>query len=234
MQKAKTINTPKPRNEKFIYVFAFALLISFFAFFPDIDLTIQNPQQSTPLATAVEINDSDEYISLDEIQDYAPIFIPTRWNAPYNSSQVINPSAWNFEVSKEKYATQLETKEFAFDNDEINRKNKAKYNLQIRSAFSNYARKNIPQKDKTNVISYQIIDLFSGKIVKSASIKKNISFSEMAEFKVSIGIDGWVMRPLATQSTGDENLDDKLASLLTKSKLLKQIPSGDYKVIFVP
>jgi len=76
--------------------------------------------------------------------------------------------------------------------------------------------------------------LFSGKIVKSASIKKNISFSEMAEFKVSIGIDGWVMRPLATQSTGDENLDDKLASLLTKSKLLKQIPSGDYKVIFVP
>jgi hypothetical protein len=234
MQKAKTINTTILRKEKFTYIFAIALLISFFVFFPEIDLTIQNPQQSTSLATAIEIDDSDEHISLDEIQDYAPIFIPTRWNASFNSSQVINPTAWNFEVSKEKYATQLETKEFAFNKNEINRENEAKYNLQIQKAFYSYARKDIPQKDKANIISYQIIDLRTGEIVKSQSIKKDISFTEMSVFKVSIGRDGWVLRPLVIQSTGNENLDDKLASLLTKSELLKQIPSGDYKVIFVP
>lgn len=220
-----------------MYIFAFSLFFLFFGFFPDVDLKVYNPKESIPLATIIEKNSNSESIGLDEIYDYSPLFITTRWNATHKPIKIATPVAWDFEASdKEKYALELESSKFVFDeNDEKYGRNLIK-KMVSRNIFSGYARTDVTTKTRTNGISFSIIDLSTGKTVKSEFVK--CDFSEkmfaIAEYKVSIEKDGWAMRPLVMQSSGNEEVDDNLAKLLTKSKLLKQIPHGDYKATFVP
>ena len=237
MQKNRRKETSIVRKKIPMYVFAFSLLFLFFALFPDIDLRVSNPKEPTPLATIIEKDNNAELIGLDDIYDYSPLFITTRWNATHKPMKIVTPIAWDFETSnKERYASALENQNFIFG------KNNKKYAdspikpMILRNIFSNYARAEIPTKNITNGISFSLIDLSTGRSVKSEFVK--CDFSEkmfaIAEYKVSIEKDGWAMRPLVMQSSGNEEVDNNLAKLLTKSKLLKQIPHGDYKATFVP
>ena len=236
MQKNEIIKVSEKRKEIFLYAFALSLLFSFFALFPDVDLTIQNPKQPSPFASLVEKNNNAENIGVDEIYDDSPIFLPTRWNSTFTPAPTATPVAWNFEASDEKYATQLQTNDFPLnDNNDKCEHNFINRSL-LRNAFSSYARAENTTKKQTKTISYSIIDLTTGKTIKSDSFESDLAgtMQELVEYKVSIEIDGWVMRPLALKLSGNEEVDTALENMLTKSKLLKQIPTGNYKIIFVP
>ena len=241
MQKNDTKKTSEKRKERFVYAFAISLLFLFFALFPDVDLTIATPQQAQSLATLVEKDTNKETIGFDDIQDNAPLFIPTRWNVAPKETEIPTPVAWNFETSiNEKYASELENPNFPMGEDLDENDIKFIRKMVAHNVFSGYARAEQSTKKSgekpTNKISYSIIDLSTGNIVKSACFEYNTHNKtySIPEYKVTIEKDGWVMRPIVIQSSGDDDFDNNLAKLLTKSKLLKQIPYGDYKVIFVP
>lgn len=46
--------------------------------------------------------------------------------------------------------------------------------------------------------------------------------------------DGWAMKPLELQSSGNDENDIELSRLLSNAKLLKEIPKGEYKAVFIP
>ena len=56
----------------------------------------------------------------------------------------------------------------------------------------------------------------------------------IAEFKVYVERDGWAMKPLELQSSGNDENDIELSRLLSNAKLLKGIPKGEYKAVFIP
>ena len=240
MQKIDTKKTSEKRKEKSIYVFAISLLFLFFALFPDIDLTIATPQQTQSLATLVEKDNNKETIDFDDIKDNTPLFLPTRWNVAPKQTEMPTPVAWNFETStNEKYASELEDINFLMgekiDENDIKFFRKMVGN----NIFTGYARTDQPMKKSEtkpiSKISYSIIDLSTGNIVKSDCIEGEFlrpTTYLIPEYRVTIEKDGWVIRPLLMQSTGNDEIDNTLAKLLTKSKLLKQIPYGTYKVIF--
>lgn len=236
MQKNEIKKITEKRKEILLYAFALSLLFLFFAFFPNVDLTVHNPNQAKPLATIIEKNNTPENIGFDEIFDYSPLFITTRWNSTFKPVPTATPITWNFEISKEKYATGLGSEKFLFNNDDIKRGRSSIHRSLLRNVFSSYARTEVPTLDKTDTIAYSVVDLSTGKTIKSDFVKCDLSkkMFSIAEYKVSIEVDGWVMKPLVLQSSGNESIDDNLANMLTKSKLLKQVPHGDYKVLFVP
>ncbi len=239
MQKDKQESTTEKRTIWFSSLVSILSISAFFVFFPEInsDKSIQTKTESC--VSLLELPKNKE-IGFDEIHDYSPLFIPTRWNSKRKPQEIVQPINWNFDkVEKYEYADLLKSSNFLLDeNASFERGKNSITRAFMRRAFLGYARKdsqNIYQNN-VNLLTFSLIDLNTGKKIKSESFKSDISKNmfSIGEFKVSIENDGWIIAPLVLQSTGNEKSDSELSKMLTPSKLLKNVPAGNYKAIFVP
>ncbi len=238
-QKKIKKSTSKKREILFPAIVATAVLVIFFVFFPNLDAKIPPPKKTQPLATLLEKRDSKD-IGLDEIFDYSPLFITTRWNATKEQKKLTPPVGWDFDkVEDEEYAKELRSPSFIIDeNTYIKRGRLSMARAVMRSAFLGYARKDvdIPNSNTKDKITFLLIDLKSGKEIKSISFESVLAENmfSIAEFNVTIENDGWTMTPLESQSSGNEKVDEELSKMLAPRHLLNGIPAGSYKAIFVP
>ncbi len=239
LHKQTNKEMPEKRRIVFSALVAIATLAFFFVFFPNIEIATTQPKQNEPLAILVEKR-SGQDVGFDEIFDYSPLFITTRWNATKTPKDIPPPSGWNFDKTEdEEYAKDLRSPSFLIDANTYMKRGKSSMARAImRNAFIGYARKDseistISTQDK---VTFSLIDLQSGKEIKTLSFESSLSKNmfSIAEFKVSIENDGWTMTPLVSQSSGNEKTDEELSKMLKPRDLLKGVPSGNYKAIFVP
>ena len=212
----------------------------FLLFFPEISPEIKNPAYAKPLATlALSEAENDGGIGLDELSDYSPMFIPTRWNATPKIPALPKPAGWDFgKTADGNIAKDLLNESFLLDaKADLERGKSGLMKSVMRNFFSGYKRADIRQSPKSaNEIVFRLVDMNNGKIIKTENIKMespNGMFS-IAEFKVYVERDGWAMKPLELQSSGNDENDIELSRLLSNAKLLKGIPKGEYKAVFIP
>ena len=209
----------------------------FLCLFPDIPPVEPAPPKCEPLASLAP---RGAYAGFDEIMDYAPLFIPTRLNASFAPPPAAEPKGWNFGSSEDFSASEnFGAPPYPVNEDEdVGRAFEASFRPSARNMLSGYARADIPAAAgaAAGEVAFALVDLSSGETVKSGSVKSGAGaemFSE-AEFKVSLESDGWAMKPLVVRSSGSDAADAKLSGLLKPSNLLKGVPTGVYKAVFVP
>ena len=216
-----------------------AAVFVFFMFFPEINLEIKDPAPPAPLANISHFQDPESIAGLDEISDYSPMFMPTKWNASPLKTGVPTPAGWDFGVKNGDIpALALQKQSFLLDETaDIERGKSALMRAVMRNFFSSYKRKEIEiSKKDDSEITFKLIDMNTGETVKMHPVKISSAnkMYNIAEFKVYVERDGWAMKPLELQSSGDEQNDLELSSMLSSSKLLKGAQKGEYKAVFIP
>ena len=213
-----------------------AAAAAFFAFFPDVSPELKDPKEPQTLASIS--TDGEGFFGLDEIADFAPLFLPTRRNASAAPRKIPQPAGWDFGKSdSDTPAAALRSPEFLPNAEsDMARGRSAFMRAVMRNFFSSYGRANldIPQSDGS--ATFKLVDLNTGETVRTAPVKLKSpnKMYAVAEFKVYIERDGWAMKPLELQSSGDERNDAELASMLTSAKLLKGAEKGEYRAVFIP
>ena len=71
-----------------------AAAAAFFAFFPDVSPECKDPKEPQTLASIS--TDGEGFFGLDEIADFAPLFLPTRRNASAAPRKIPQPAGWDF------------------------------------------------------------------------------------------------------------------------------------------
>lgn len=212
------------------------------AFIPDMKPEVKFSENfSTNVhVTAVDMDIADvDKIAIDELLDFSPIFVTTRWNY---SHRLIPPKGDTLPLSgsDEHFGNagkDLMTKFFnEVEQCETGKNRQNLLNPNLKTVFTSIGRKPPaePISQKNGII--RLVSLKSGTTVKRASIPADIPklMRSIAEFSVSISPDGWVNKPLVRESSGNEIADAKLASFLHSSKLLDRLDPGNYKAIFIP
>ena len=212
---------------------AFAL-IAFFL--PKVSLEVKSAAQPETLANLT----SRHFDDLDEISDYSPLFVSTKWNAAPTPQQTPVPRGWNFaRTDFAQPAIALSDQKFLTSDDDGFERGRTGFAQSIMgksfSSFRHAKDINISHTEKADA-TFKLVDINSGATGKSAPVKipSDGKLYTIAEFKVYVERDGWAMKPLELQSSGDDSRDAELAAMLTSSKLLKGTPHGEYKAVFIP
>ena len=218
-----------------------ACALALLTFFPDMDPKAKFPESFNAAIhiTADGENADDGEISIDELLDYSPMFVTTRWNysrrQPPPKSEILPLTG-----SQEHFRNRgIELMAKLFDDAERREMENGRTSLLnsiLRNVFTSLGRKSFAEPASSESGIIKLVDLKSGIIVKKAQIPSEISklMKSIAEFSVSISPDGWANKAIVRESSGSEAADAKLASFLHSSKLLKGLASGDYKAIFAP
>lgn len=217
---------------------ACAALALFFATIPSIDVPKEMPKQPKPFVEIIDHN-PDAAIGMDEIFDDSPLFIPTRWNAAAPESKLPAPASWKL-APPGSDALGGEVLSSGFLRGGQNAIERARIGLLhsiMRHVFSGFGRENVAYKVPENAEagSLEVIDTRTGSKVYTGGIPKEIAggMLSIAEFFVDIEDDGWALRPLIRETSGDEKTDEELSKIL-RSGILRNLPRGKYKAVFSP
>lgn len=218
-------------------VFAGAALAAFFFFMPDVAVKPVEPK--TPAASVSllpasgEVSaDSAKKVGLDEIKDFAPMFIPTRWNVSFASPEIPKTSTWSiFESNVDSALPEREISPIVGDvsdaaNDRIL--------IFMRNAFSAFGRGGVSIEPLSLPRTVVIRNLRDGSVV----LKRDLSRVDapeglsIAEFYLRKS-GGFFQTPVLKSSSGDEKLDSELSDTLRG--LSDSLPEdGDYKALITP
>ncbi len=211
---------------------SFVSVVVFFMLVPEIKIANFNEEHTQSFATIVETpNDMGNDIGVEHINDYAPIFIPTKWNC--SPQLILQPRPQD----KMTYNVQTYSMEDEFKLALLSEKHKnidsLKHQLYMQRAFSGFGINcddfHVPQIESTLVIK----DLSTGKI----TLQKNIPevsekhVASISEFTLRID-NNTAQTPILTKSSGNDNVDKKLLELVRKESL--SLPKGDYNATIIP
>ena len=204
-------------------------------FLPKIFTEIKDPARPETLANLT----TRHFDGLDEIAEYTPLFLTTKWNAAPASQPAPTPRGWNFtKTNFAPPALALTDEKFPTSGEDGFKRGKTGFEQSIMGkSFSSFRMGTAPVSSaKTAGFTFKLVDMNSGATVKTAPVKipSDGRLYAVAEFKVYVERDGWAMKPLELQSSGDDSRDAELAAMLTSSKLLKGTPHGEYKAVFIP
>lgn len=204
-------------------------------FLPEISPEIKQPASPETLANLT----NRHFDGLDEIADYTPLFLTTKWNAAPAPRPAPAPRGWNFtKTNLAPPALALSDAKFlTSDGDDFERGRTELAQSITGKSFSSFRRSDSPATAvKPTGFTFKLVDMNSGATVKTAPVEmpSDGRLYAVAEFKVYVERDGWAMKPLELQSSGDDSRDAELAAMLTSSKLLKGTPHGEYKAVFIP
>ena len=130
------------------------------------------------LNTFVKIRDKVEEenaeIGVDELSDYSPLFLPTRWNYGRDAYSPDYKSMSEPKAIKATYAVPLENKSIVLEKDNIESAKTGLYRSIMRSVFSGLGRKD----SKTDIVAersalIKVVDMSSGKTVKRVYANPN-------------------------------------------------------------
>lgn len=191
------------------------------------------------LNTFVKIRDKEEVendeIGVDELSDYSPLFLPTRWNYGRDAYSPDYKSMSEPKAIKATYAVPLENKSIVLEKDNIESAKTGLYRSIMRSVFSGLGRKD----SKSDIVAersalIKVVDMSSGKTVKRVYANPNTDgiMISPAEFLVDVFNGGLASRPLLLKSSGSESNDAAIVKFIAQKSIFRELGNGQYKVMF--
>lgn len=205
----------------------------FFAAMPDVAVKAVRGSGAPAFAVFAPLSGGDASdISALELNDYAPIFIPTKWNSAPAPAALPKTRSW--EAAAAQSALQ------SADLIDIKPETSAVKNLRadqllvfMRSAFSGYGARERKIETFGRPHAFSITSLATGKEVFSGVLEgvEPDSFAGVAEFIVQVA-DGRVGAPVLRESSGSENADKALFGIIRAA--FPPLPDGAFKVNVAP
>lgn len=173
-------------------------------------------------------------IDLSAFFDDAPLFLPTIWNYAPPMEKIPTPKGWDMASNKSAPVAE-EIGRDAFAVSDATPPLKLETTV-LRGNFANFARgkrpsgTSVPDANGT----YSIVDMASGKTVRSGKIPVPAKMVSPAEFTVSIDSFGWSDIPVLRQTSSSDSADASIAKMLTTTGLLNGLPEGGYRATVSP
>lgn len=215
---------------------SFAPIALFFAFLPDISIKpIQEKRAEVFVKATDEYDKQNNDITVADLNDYAPMFLPTKWNFSGIKPSLPKTSLWKLPENATLNIT-ADTIEIApigiktdFDSDK-----KMRLSIFMRSAFANFATnsgsKQIQESQESTLF---IKNLSNGKNVLTLKIPQSSDASaiNIAEFLLRFS-DSIMQTPILHKSSGNEKNDNRLLQIIREQ--IPHLPNGDFKAIIIP
>ena len=207
---------------------------AFFYFLPNVKMHQLPQQEISAFASIDNSKNTTSVIELENISDFTPMFLPTKWN---NRADIkFDTGESEMETPREEeYAKELITYQSNDDPEKIARS--GLFRSTMRNMFSGFRRTNIDVAILNNQTKISVVDMRSGKIVFSSNFEINLSEKMLspAEFIINISDVGITSVPLKIKSSGNDDLDDQLMKFCLSNRILKKsnkpLPQGSYKII---
>ncbi len=222
-------------------LFALFSLAGFVALVPSINLPPVRSLKASPSVRLLDIGDSRglDSIGIEELSDFAPLFIPTKWNYAAELPLLPVPEVFpgGFAGLEGDGKTSVfygarDRSDFGAGENDIERGKLGFTNSVMRGSFSGFGRADLKPQSPEEGINYEIVDMRSGRVFKSGFIpSKNRVFSK-AEFTAVVTPDSRVTTPVIVETSGEGASDAALAKSVPL--ILKRADSGYYKVVFYP
>ena len=213
------------------------LSAAFVVFLPDVK-TKNFAEYSEPPFVSYK-NYSKDFAAAADLADYAPLFVTTRWNHKPSVPSIPKPEGWETSVGKDYFNESNIIDSNFLESVLAEDVRDARLGLMrsvMRSVFSGYRRADIPDTPADKTSEVEIIDMSTGKKVFSGKLPESLMDGVLstAQFAVDIEEDGWTGRPILRKTSGNDAVDEKLAKLLTRKNLVKNLKSGNYRATFIP
>ncbi len=250
MNKTTQSNSPTPPSEKisrkrllFYAVFSAIFLCILVAAFPSKEaLMFEKSGQAAALnfdhAESAALNES-------EINDFTPMFLPTKWNYSFQISAITNLQEQDLFAKKDSNTElQIRPSEDFLDN-------KIKHDdsfddmvlrVDTRSRFSGFsieenAFANLA-KDAGKKVWAEIIDINSSQRIKSIALDYNIIADKEAwspiEIIMQIDLPGAIPQTMIMSHSGSEKVDSQFLKLISQDKRFRNFACGYYKININP
>ena len=215
---------------------SFAPILLFFAFLPDVSIKpIQENKSEAFVKATDEYDKQNNDITAADLNDYAPMFLPTKWNFSGIKPSLPKTSLWKLpeNTALNAVAETLEIvpidsrPEFDFDK-------KIRLSIFMRSAFINFATnsesKQIQEPKESTLL---IKNLSNGKNILTLKIPQSsdVNAINIAEFLLRFS-DSIMQTPILHKSSGSEKNDKHLLQIIREQ--IGPLPNGDFKVIIIP
>lgn len=209
---------------------------AFVYFLPDVKPELlPDSRLNTFVKIRDEIGGKNAEIGVDELSDYSPLFLPTRWNYGRNAYSPDYKSMSEPKAIRATYAVPLENKSIVLEKDDIESAKTGLYRSIMRSVFSGFGRND----SKSDIIAersalIKVVDMSSGKTVKRVYANPNTDgiMISPAEFLVDVFNGGLASRPLLLKSSGSDSNDAAIVKFIAKKSIFRELGNGQYKVMF--
>ncbi len=211
-----------------------AIVVCFFALLPDVKIKdVTNKQKKVFAKLADEQTDKQDDIAIADLNDYAPMFVRTKWNYSGVKSGLPKTALWNMQdnVSTTTIPENITITPFSkkvSPNDNLQR------TIIMRSAFANFGKLDETQKITVKQESSLIVkNTSNGKNILELKIPQSSSPNtiNIAEFHIRV-FNSITQAPILEKSSGNEENDNRIRNIIKKE--LSNLPDGEFKIIVIP
>ena len=209
-----------------------ALCAAFFAFMPDVSIKPVPENKAAAFAEFSRETSAASEIGARDLNDYAPLFIPTKWNCAPARPPLPKTSSWEFSGNP---SGELQSESVVIIPADPPKKVSKESRLLVfmRCAFSGYGsrEREISPFDSGRTLVAK--NLSTGKTALKMRLHDAASDSaaEIAEFVADVA-GGRAGMPILRKSSGDEKYDQQLMLLVRQN--LQSLGDGSYKINVIP
>lgn len=215
-----------------ITIASVCIVVLFFGLVPNIKVGNFKDISEQSFAKIVPSQDTQKFdIGVEQINDYAPIFIPTKFNCTPKKSDL--PKISNISIFKTESKNINENISIAPPQRKTKDLNALKNTVFMQNAFSGYG----INSDSSTILkkgSILIIkDIVSGNIVLKKQLPEidEIYIVEISEFSLRV-TSGIAQTPILTKSTGKDSIDKTLLEIV--QRISSSLPNGNYNAQIIP
>ena len=210
-----------------------AAMAAFFLFMPNLNL---KPVKVLPRGESAVVLDFMDCGSgeMGELNDFAPMFIPTRWN--YSGGKFLGDISLRNIAEPDIYPVYGIDVEVKPDITPVPFSDTDKLLIFMRGAFASFGRDKLgaaisPARRSALVV---VRDLSTGREIlrKDITVESGVPMLEVSEFLLR-NDNGFVQSPFLKKSSGNESVDLQNRALL-REKISPLLPSGDFKATIIP
>lgn len=209
-----------------------AAMAAFFLFMPKLGLKpveVAPPKESAVVFDFLDSGNGE----MGELNDFAPMFIPTRWNN--SGGKFLGDISLRNIAEPEIYPVYGIDVEIKPDINPVPFSDTDKLLIFMRGAFASFGRDNpVATSSAPRSALVVVRDLSTGREVfrKGISVESGVPMLEISEFLLR-NDNGFVQAPFLQKSSGNEAVDLQNRALL-REKISPQLPSGDFKATIIP
>ncbi len=214
-------------------VVAVTVMTLFFASIPDVEINDIAKNKKRPFVKLTDESDNKRNdISIADLNDYAPMFLPTKWN--YSGKKHSHPKTAQWDIQNAPISTTSE--EIKVNLPHLDHKNNSiTKTIFMRSAFANFGKReqNFKEIQKQNA-SLIVKNLSTGKDVLELKIPQNQDIkngNNVLEFHLRV-LNSMQQAPILKNSYGNEDFENQIRQFIKKE--LTTLPDGEFKIIVIP
>ena len=218
---------------------AVAVVAAFFYYLPD-EKFEPLPQGGFRAFAEVRTDEKSataaDFVGVEELSDFAPIFLPTRWN--YRNSGGGGDTDKFAELRPEypEYAEEIGevVRHSAIGDPELEKTALAR--SIINRGFSGFSPTPVADSRaaKAAASEIMIINTQTGETVADISAEplRSENILAPAEFLLEVYADGMSGRPMVVNSSGTDRGDSQILDFIAKLGILGKLRAGQYKILF--